>query len=446
MGAFPTNESAFCISAFPSPVPHLRSLLFSRRSHRLTTASVLALACVAPSVFAQTPAQILARPDVQAMMASIKTNEPHFIDEQVRISEIPSSPFKEDVRGAELARLFKAAGLVNVRTDKAGNVLGDRPGAQPKPHLVVAAHLDTVFPPGTDFHVKRTGNVLAGPGIGDDTRGLACLLAVIHAMQEAKVKTTGTVTFIANVGEEGQGDLRGMKELFGNTLKGDIDDFISIEPGEPNRVSHKAIGSYRYRVTVTGPGGHSYGAFGLANPIQAIGRMAAHIDDIQVPTDPKTTFNIGTVTGGTSVNSIPFSASFEYDERSPDKAALDATDVQFKAAVQKGLDEENARWHDKGKLAVKIDTIGIRPGGEAPLDSNIVKTAAASVTALGFGTPIFGDGSSDSNIPWSMGIPAVTLGGGGAAKGAHSLGESIDTTDSWKGPQNALLTILSIVK
>jgi acetylornithine deacetylase/succinyl-diaminopimelate desuccinylase-like protein len=286
----------------------------------------------------QTPAQILARPDVQKAMEIIKSSEPHFIDEQVRISEIPSSPFKEDVRGAELARLFKAAGLLNVRTDKAGNVLGDRPGAQSKPHLVIAAHLDTVFPPGTDFHVKRTGNVLAGPGIGDDTRGLACLLSVIHAMNEAHLKTTGSITFVANVGEEGQGDLRGMKELFGNTLKGDIDDFISVEPGEVNRVAHKAVGSYRYKVTVTGPGGHSYGAFGLANPIQCIGRMAAHIDEIHVPTDPKTTFNIGTVGGGTSVNSIPFSAWFEYDERSPSKEALDATDAQFKAAVQKGLD------------------------------------------------------------------------------------------------------------
>lgn len=430
---------------------NVRSVLLSRPESRGRLAALAAIlllpaASAIAQTAAQTPAAILARPEVQKAMEVIKTSEPHFIDEQVRISEIPSSPFKEDVRGAEMARLFKAAGLVNVRTDKAGNVLGDRPGSQPKPHLVIAAHLDTVFPPGTDFHVKRTGNILAGPGIGDDTRGLACLLAVIHAMQETKLKTTGTVTFVANVGEEGQGDLRGMKELFGNTLKNQIDYFISVEPGPVERVSNGAVGSYRYKVTVSGPGGHSYGAFGLANPIQAISRMGAHIDEMQVPTDPKVTFNMGTVGGGTSVNSIPFSAWFEYDERSPDSKALDAVDAQFKAAVQKGLDEANARWHDKGKLSVKIDTIGIRPAGTTPIDSDIVQIATGSIAALGYGKAAYGTSSSDSNIPWHLGIPAVTLGGGGKATGSHSLGETEDVTDSYKGPQNALLIVLSILK
>ena len=412
------------------------------------SASILALlpALAAAPLFSQSPAEILKRSDVQAAMTIIKSSEPHFVDEQVRLCEIPAPPFHEDVKGAELARLFKAAGLENVRIDKAGNVLGDRPGASPKPHLVLAAHLDTVFPPGTDVHVTRTGNVLKGPGIGDDCRGLAAVLSVIHAMNEAHLKTQGSITFVADVGEEGQGDLRGMKQLFGDTLKGQIDDFISIEPGTADRVSNGGVGSFRYKVIVTGPGGHSYGAFGLANPIQAIGRIAAHIDDMQVPTEPKTTFNIGTVTGGTSVNSIPFEASFEYDERSPDIKSLDAVDKQFKAAVQKGLDEENARWHNKGKLSVEIKTIGIRPAGQTPMDAAIVKTASASILALGFGTPSYGAGSSDSNIPMNLGIPAVTIGGGGHDEGAHSLNETDDITDSWKGPQNALLIVLSILK
>ena len=239
------------------------------------------------------PEKILARADVQAAMQTIKASEAHFVDEQVRLCEISSPPFHEDKRGAELAKLFAAAGLQNVRTDTAGNVLGDRPGAAAHPHLVMAAHLDTVFPPETDVHVKREGNLLKGPGIGDDCRGLAALLAVIHGMNEAKLKTAGSVTFVADVGEEGPGDLRGMKELFGTTMKGQIDDFISIEPGEADRITNGGVGSYRYRVTFTGPGGHSYGAFGIANPIQAAGRAIAHIDDLQVPTEPKTTFNVG---------------------------------------------------------------------------------------------------------------------------------------------------------
>ena len=379
-------------------------------------------------------------------MKAIETNEPHFIDEQVRLCEIAAPPFHEDKRAAELARLFKAAGLANVRIDKAGNVLGDRPGAEAHPHLVLAAHLDTVFPAETNVHVTRTGNVLKGPGIGDDCRGLAAMLAVIKAMNDAHLKTRGSLTFVADVGEEGLGDLRGMKELFGVTMKDQIDEFISIEPGEPNRVTNGGVGSYRYKVTFTGPGGHSYGAFGNANPIHALGRAVDHIADLQVPTEPKTTFNVGRIGGGTSINSIPFEAWFEFDERSPDTHSLDALDAKFNAAVEAGLDEENARWHDRGKLAVKVDKIGVRPAGQTEMTAPIVATAAASIRALNLGEPGFGSGSSDSNVPMHLGIPAITLGGGGKDKDAHSLNETDDVTDSYKGPQNALLIVLSLLQ
>ncbi len=381
---------------------------------RVVLSSVLILAFVSSAVSlgrAETPEQILAKPEIQAAMQAIKINEPHFIDEQVRLCEIASPPFHEDKRAAELSHLFKEAGLENVRIDHAGNVLGDRPGAQPHPHLIVAAHLDTVFPPETDVHVTRVGNLLKGPGIGDDCRGLAALLAIIRAMQDAHLKTRGSLTFVADVGEEGLGDLRGMKELFGVTMKGQIDDFISIEPGEAQRVSNGGVGSYRYKVTFTGPGGHSYGAFGIANPIHALSRAVAHIGDIQVPTEPKTTFNTGRIGGGTSVNSIPFEAWFEFDERSPDTKSLDAVDAKFKQAVQAGLDEENARWNNKGKLSVKIEEIGIRPAGQTDSASPIVTTATASIKALKLGEPSFGSGSSDSNIPMHMSIPAITIGG-----------------------------------
>jgi len=445
------TEEPICGSPNPPGFPEFR--MFPARP-KPASRRVLAAGCcavVAPlfafasSATAQTPSEILAKPDVQKAMATIKETEPHFIDEQIRLCEIPAPPFKEDKKGAELAKLFKAAGLQNVRIDKAGNVLGDRPGAAATPHLVMAAHLDTVFPEGTDVHVTRTGNVLKGPGIGDDCRGLAALLAVINAMQKHSLKTAGSITFVADVGEEGLGDLRGMKELFGTTMKGQIDDFISIEPGEADRVSNGGVGSYRYKVTFMGPGGHSYGAFGLVNPIAAMGRAIAYIDQIVPPKDPRTTFNEGVVGGGTSVNAIPFEAWFEFDERSPDVKSLDEMDAKFKAAVQKGVDDENARW-GKGKITVKMETLGIRPAGETPLSSPIVKTATASIKALGFGEASYGAGSSDSNVPMHLGIPAITIGGGGKDAGAHSLNETDDITDSYKGPQNALLIALSILK
>jgi acetylornithine deacetylase/succinyl-diaminopimelate desuccinylase-like protein len=293
--------------------------------------------------------------------------------------------------------------------------------------------------------VTREGNLLRGPGIGDDCRGLAALLSVIRAMNEAKLHTRGSLTFVADVGEEGLGDLRGMKELFGTTMKGEIDDFISIEPGEPNRLTDAGVGSYRYKVSFTGPGGHSYGAFGIANPANALGRTVAKIADFQVPTEPKTTFNVGVIGGGTSINSIPFEAWFEFDERSPDTASLDKLDAKFKAAVQAGLDEENARWNNRGKLSVKIDEVGIRPAGHTDRSVPLVSAAVASIKALNLGEVGFGAGSSDSNVPMHLGIPAITIGGGGHDQGAHSLGESDDVTDAYLGPQNALLIILSVL-
>ena len=414
-------------------------------TERFASAALLTLLLAASAGGQAVPAGIVpvTDPKIVKAIASIQANEPHFVEEQIRLCQIPAPPFHEDVRAAELKRLFLAAGLKNVRIDAAGNVLGDRPGKVAHPQVVLAAHLDTVFPEGTDVHVKRVGNLLTGPGIGDDCRGLAALLAVIHAMDDAKIETRGTLTFVADVGEEGLGDLRGMKQLFNLTMKGQIDEFLSIEPGLPNGVTDKGVGSYRYKVTFTGPGGHSYGAFGNANPIHAMGRAIAKIADMQPPAHPKTTFNVGRVSGGTSVNSIPFEAWFEFDERSESMQALDAEDAIFKQAVQAGLNEENARWHDKGKLSVNVDRTGVRPAGETPENAPLVQTAVQSITALGFGPVTFGDGSSDSNVPMHLGIPAITIGGGGKDAGAHSLGENDDITDSWKGPANALLIVTS---
>jgi tripeptide aminopeptidase len=404
----------------------------------------LLLASFTIAALAQDAATLLKDPTIQAAFEAAKRNEPKFIEEQIRVCEIPAPPFKEETRGKELERLFNQAGLKNVRMDKAGNVIGVRPGASPHPNLVFSAHQDTVFPEGTDVKVKRESNVLKAPGIGDDCRGLALMLAVIHALDEAKVQTPGTITFVADVGEEGLGDLRGMKELFYNTLKGQIDKFISVD-GTGLGITNVGVGSNRYRVTFKGPGGHSFGAFGLVNPIQAMGRAIAKIDAFEVTTNPKVTFNVGRVGGGTSVNAIPFEAWMEVDMRSADPAALKAIDTKFNAAVKEAVNEENQRWHNNGTITAAAELVGIRPAGQTPTDSPIVQTAISVSRALGIKESLR-EGSTDSNVPMNLGIPAITISGGGIGTGAHSLNETFDTTDSWRGTQRAILLAAALAR
>jgi acetylornithine deacetylase/succinyl-diaminopimelate desuccinylase-like protein len=396
------------------------------------------------SALAQDAARLAEDPMVKAALAAVEVNEPRFIEEQIRICEIPAPPFHEDVRAKELERLFKGAGLQDVRIDKAGNVIGVRPGATPHPNLLLQAHLDTVFPEGTSVKVTHEGTALKAPGIGDDCRGLATMLGVIKALDDAKVQTPGTITFAADVGEEGLGDLRGTKELFGTTLKGEIDKFISIDGLELN-VTTVGVGSYRYRVEFTGPGGHSFGAFGAANPIQAMGRAIAKIDALEVPTNPKTTFNVGRVGGGTSVNAIPFECWMEVDMRSSDKDSLEALHTKFKAAIAEAVDEENKHWNGHGPVTASLELVGLRPAGSTPPDSAIVITALA-VTKLFGGTGPTREGSTDANVPMNLGIPAITIGGGGHGSGAHSLNETFDTKDSYLGTQRALLLAIALAR
>jgi tripeptide aminopeptidase len=335
-------------------------------------------------------ADLVKDPAVKAALDYAKAHEQDTIANQIRFCEVPAPSFKETARGEVLKQVFQELGLANVRVDKAGNVLGDRPGAAPKPHFVIAAHLDTVFPEGTEVKVKRDGNTLHGPGIGDDCRGLAVLVTIVRALKEANVKTPGTITFVANVGEEGLGDLRGVKQLFNDTLKDQIDRFVSID-GTGLSLTRIGVGSHRYRVTFKGPGGHSFGAFGLANPIDAMGRAIAKIAEFQVPKTPKTTFNVGRVGGGTSVNSIPFEGWMEVDMRSSDAASLAAVDAQFQKAVDAAVVEENTRWSKPGMITATKDLVGDRPAGNTPADSPIVQAGIAATTALGFSAPSPGE-------------------------------------------------------
>lgn len=408
------------------------------------TRLVLPLIASLASAWAQSPEALLRDPTVQAAFAAAERNEAHVLNEQARLCEIPAPPFKEELRGRELVRLFKELGLKDVQVDKAGNVIGVRPGNEPHPNLVFSAHLDTVFPEGTDVHVKREGTSLRGPGIGDDCRGLAVMLGVIHALNEAHVRTPGAITFVADTGEEGLGDLRGMKQLFGDTLKGRVDSFVSVD-GTGLGITNLGVGSLRYRVTFKGPGGHSYGAFGMANPIQAMGRAMAKIDDFQVPTTPRTTFNVGRVGGGTSVNAIPFEAWMEVDLRSADKAALTELNDKFKAALNDAVNEENKRWNGRGAVSVAPELVGIRPAGETANSSHIVQTAIAVSKALGI-AEVLQEGSSDSNVPMNIGIPAITVSGGGQGSGAHSLGEAFDSKGSLQGTQRAILLAIALAR
>jgi tripeptide aminopeptidase len=392
---------------------------------------------------AQLGARLLQAAAVKAAIDGVRAAEPQTLEDQVRLCEVEAPPFKEAKRAALYAQLFKEIGLTNVRIDKEGNVLGEKRGNSPRPNLVFSAHLDTVFPEGTNVSVKREGAVLRAPGIGDDCRGLAVVLAVARAMVKHGVQTPGTITFVGTVGEEGLGDLRGVKYLFREGLKGQIDRFVSID-GTGLGITHIAVGSLRYRVTFKGPGGHSYGAFGLVNPIHALGRAMARVADFAVPREPKTTFNVGRIGGGTSVNAIPFEAWAEVDMRSADKAALQSLDAKFHKAMDDAVLDENARWGSR-QVTVDKTLVGDRPAGRTAADSPIVVTAVSVTKALGFPVTL-DEGSTDSNIPMNLGIPAITIDGGGRGTGAHALEETFDSTNSWQGTQRALLLAVALAQ
>ena len=382
-------------------------------------------------------------PVVQSMLAMLQADNAWTLEQQRTLCEIPAPPFKETARGLEYKRRLEALGLT-ARIDAIGNVLAERRGTGRGPTVVIAGHLDTVFPEETDVKVKVEGGRMSGPGIGDDCRGLAVVLAVARAYQRANPRHDGRIIFVGNVGEEGPGNLRGVRHLFEKELKGQIDYFISVD-GVGLDLTARAVGSNRYKVTYKGPGGHSYGAFGIPNPIHAIGRAIAKISDIQVPPNPKTTFNVGIVSGGTSVNSIAFEGIMEIDMRSESADNLRTVDGMIRKALYDAVTEENARWPGeraaRARVSVVIDTIGIRPTGAQADSVKIVQVGLSAARALGF-TATTGAGSTDSNLPISIGIPAITIDGGGNGSGAHSLSEWYeDGPNGWLGPQWAALIV-----
>lgn len=406
---------------------------------------VLWLAGRADAQDVATVATLLADAKVKAALASVRTAEPRVLDDMVQFCEVPAPPFKEGARGEVLRRAFQAAGLTNVRVDRAGNVLGDRLGSSLRPRVVVASHLDTVFPEGTPVRVTRDGHLFRGPGIGDNCRGLAVLVAIVRALKANQIQTPGSITFVANVGEEGLGDLRGMKALFSETLKGQVDRFLSID-GPGLFVTHIAVGSHRYRITFKGPGGHSFGDFGMPNPANAMGRAIAKMADLKLSASPRTTVNVGRVGGGTSVNAIPSEVWMELDLRSTDDGVLKALDGRIQSAIDASVAEENARGTQEGRVVVQKELVGDRPAGTLSPSAPIVQLVrSAGQALLGRIIPL-SEGSTDANLPMSLNIPAVTIGAGGEGDGQHGTTEVFDSTDSWKGTQNAVLVTIALAQ
>ena len=413
--------------------------------------SLLAILLLSGSPHAQTPENVvksvLADPKFATAQAYILRDHDRIVKEIIQLAEIPAPPFREETRARAYLEMLRQQGLDAVESDSEGNVMGLRRGSGKGSMLVVAAHLDTVFPEGTEIKVKREGTRLLAPGVGDDSRALAVVLALARALDQAAIRTTRDILFVADVGEEGAGDLRGVKYLFQKgAYQGKIGMFVSIDGTGSEGIVNGALGSRRYRITFRGPGGHSYGAFGLVSPAFALGNAISKFSKIPVPKSPKTTFNVGVVGGGTSVNSIPFESWMDIDMRSESPGELNKLSEKSLALIREAAEEENkARSTAQGKIEVDIKLIGERPSGETPESGSIVQLASASMWAHGL-SPIYRIGSTDANIPISLGVPAITIGSGGSGGRAHALDEWIDVEkqSSVKGIGVILTILLSL--
>lgn len=390
--------------------------------------SLAAPALAAPAPQAQVR-DLTASAAFKAAVAQLDRDFDRIVADTVALTEIPAPPFAEKARAEAYMAMLKAAGLAEVEMDAEGNVMGLRRGTGPAggPVVAVAAHLDTVFPAGTDVKVRREGPRLMAPGIADNTHSLAVMLAYVRALDAAGVRTRSDILFVGDVGEEGQGDLRGMRHLFGQgRYKDRIKAFFSLDGTDAAAIANGAIGSRRYRVTFRGPGGHSSGAFGIVNPLAALGKAVVDFNAVEVPAHPRTTYATSVVGGGASVNAIPDSAWLEVDMRSETREELARLDARFLAIVDAAVKHENAARSTRlGAVSAEVKPIGDRPAGITPPEAEIVQVAEAAARAAGL-EPRLQYGSTDSNIPISLGIQAVNLGSGGSSGRAHALDEWLE--------------------
>ncbi len=383
---------------------------------------------------------------VRQAYSFFETHAEKITGEQITVCEIPASPFAERERAKYLCGVFRKFNLEQVKIDKEGNATGLRRGRELHPLLIVSAHLDTVFPVGTNFTVQREGQILRAPGVADDGCGIIALVALLDAMRSCEIETNGSLLFVGTVGEEGEGNLRGARYLLTTgEWKNQVDAFISLDGPGVERITNAALGSRRYQVRFAGAGGHSWGDFGVPNPIHAMGRAIARLSVYPLPVQPRTTFNIGRVEGGTSVNVIAKEAVMHADLRSESAEELARLDAYFRRAVHEALTEENAARHSgTNLLTLDVKLIGDRPSGVTAPDDFLVRLAQEATRAQGV-TPRLDCSSTDSNIAISLKIPAITIGTGGRAANSHTLDEWYDTTNRHVGLQRDLLVLLGFV-
>jgi tripeptide aminopeptidase len=409
---------------------------------------VILLSMSLRSSLAQPPRQTAASEITKHSQTQVALDwfEPHqsLINEiQIKLAEIPAPSFQEEQRAAAVEQLLGAAGLTTHR-DKTGNVIGELRGVIEKEFVILSAHLDTVFPAGTDVKVHREGERLSGPGISDNGTGLAALVAIARAMQAAKIKPRRTILFAADVGEEGEGNLRGMRALVA-AYRTNLKAAIVLDGSGTDHVTTKALASRRLEVAITGPGGHSWSDFGMVNPINALVRGSVRFINTKVPTSPRTTFNLGQIEGGTSVNSIPHEAKLKVDIRSESEEELTRLEAALRECMAAGVrdEQESARDRSKGRLELKVELLGSRPGGELAAGSPVLAALRAADEFLGNRSRLERS-STDANIPLSMGIDAIAIGAGGNGGGAHSLQEWYEPSGREMGLKRALLTLLEV--
>jgi acetylornithine deacetylase/succinyl-diaminopimelate desuccinylase-like protein len=385
--------------------------------------------------------QLPSGPQIRAAMDWFGLHRAWIDEEQARLTEIPAPPFQESERAAAVKVLLSAIGL-EVSTDKTGNVIGLLRGASDKEVVVLSAHLDTVFPPGTDVKVHREKNRMSAPGISDNGAGLAALVAVARAIHEARIQPQRTIVFVADVGEEGEGNLRGMRSLV-DAYRDRLKAVIVLDGSSIDHVTTKALASRRVEVVIAGPGGHSWSDFGIPNPINALVRGSVRFINTRVPSNPRTTYNLGQIEGGTSVNSIPHEARLKVDLRSESEEELIRLETALRDCITAGVRDEmeSSRDRSKGKLEWKLDLLGSRPGGELAPGSALLATLRAADESVGNQSRVE-RASTDANIPLSLGIDAISIGAGGNGGSAHSLQEWYESDGRETGLQRVLLTLL----
>jgi tripeptide aminopeptidase len=393
---------------------------------------------VSPSSF-----QLGENPQVKKATDWLVSNLNWINEQQVRLTEIPAPSFQEGERAAAVKTLLAGAGL-QVQVDGTGDVIGELRGSNDKEIVALSAHLDTVFPPGTDVKVRRDGERMLGPGISDNGTGLAALVGIARAIQETQIKPQRTILFVANVGEEGEGNLRGMRAVV-DAYRSKLKAMVVLDGAGTDHVTTKALASRRLEATITGPGGHSWSDFGMPNPINALVRGSVRFINTKVPISPRTTFNLGQIEGGTSVNSIPYEARLKVDVRSESEEELTRLENALRECIAAGVRDEmeSARDRTKGKLDWKLQLLGSRPGGELAADSPLLTALRAADAMVGNDSRIERS-STDANVPLSLGIDAISIGAGGNGGGAHSLQEWYEPAGRELGLKRALLTLLGV--